>query len=534
IAVLSIVATLAFQSVAAAQYVTDFSRDECAGAAEQLQAERPNVPDGVIENYLYFVPDAGGCITTEGSPMPLIAALGAEAYDPDTGEVIGVVKDLDPDLSSGANSVAYQDFCGAFLPQLLTAQDYYDQQANAEEQAILNPDGDGLACTDEDEAFLSGNSGEPSGPENAQCIDGILDRDGDGQISPVEVAQAGADATQGYDPCSGDGQPTAPEDTGQPTGQANPDITDKCPFAADEEIIPALGFSPDVGCVVPEGAAIAIPVVGTLNMPVVDPETGEQIGIFKDLDPDLTSGDFSVTYQEFCGAFPTLEYPGVSFAGLSAQEYYDQEANAKEQAILDPNADGFACTSDDEAFLSGEMGYEPKFDLEDSWTGIVTQTDPDGETIEFDIEADMIPLSDIADDMIGEVIGEVGYPGVGCYGVWILDGFDGDEIMIEERVTEGRDKCFETPITLTPRDDGSLEYYFLDPSGIEGECILTLEGAPPPDVATDERKPSEIMDDLGITELPDTGGVSLFAPIGAYFLASGVLGIAAVSKRRAR
>jgi hypothetical protein len=180
------------------------SNDDCAGAAERLRAEQPNVQDGTFESYLNFIPDVGGCVIFEGlGPNLPIGALNAPVYDPDTGGELGMVKDLDPDLSSGDFSVTYQEFCGAFpTTDGMTAQEYHDQRANTKEQSILDPDGDGRACTSDDEAFLTGDAEQLAGQKAPQCINGILDRNGDGQIGSIEAAQAGADATQDVDPCT--------------------------------------------------------------------------------------------------------------------------------------------------------------------------------------------------------------------------------------------------------------------------------------------------------------------------------------------
>lgn len=127
--------TLAFSSVAMAQYVTFDSSGDCLGAADQLQSEQPNVQERQFENLLNFVPDVGGCIILEGSVAPQpVNALNAVVYEPNTGEELGLVKDLDPDLSSGANSTTYQEFCRAFPVVEQTAQQYYEQDANAKEQ----------------------------------------------------------------------------------------------------------------------------------------------------------------------------------------------------------------------------------------------------------------------------------------------------------------------------------------------------------------------------------------------------------------
>ena len=141
---LSVVATLTFASVAMAEssYAPSNSTRDCSGAEE---GQPPWIQ-------FYFLPDARGCIAegSEGSVSgPIVSDLNKVVFDADTGERLGVAKDLDPDLSSGANSVTYQGFCRDFdgVPEeAMTPQSYFEQTANAKEQAILDPDGDGLAC----------------------------------------------------------------------------------------------------------------------------------------------------------------------------------------------------------------------------------------------------------------------------------------------------------------------------------------------------------------------------------------------------
>ena len=177
LAALSAVFTLAFASVAMAQsvYTPRDSSVDCS-AAEEGQ------PPGIE---FYFVPDAGGCIAKGyeggGTPNPVLYDFSKVVFDPDTGERLGTVRELDPDLSSGANSLTHQEFCGSFdgLPErALTAQEYFEQVSDAEAQAILDPDGDGLACTQElkyvalGDSFSSGEGVPPfiSGKDGKEIV----------------------------------------------------------------------------------------------------------------------------------------------------------------------------------------------------------------------------------------------------------------------------------------------------------------------------------------------------------------------------
>lgn len=457
----------------------------CAGAAEQLAAEQPNVPDGTFESYLNYVSDVDGCLTFEGTDF--VGGLSVPVYDPDTGEDLGILKDLDPDLSSGDFSVAYEEFCGAFPTRFgETEQEYFEQSANDKERAILDPDGDGLACGVEDTSPPEGGGDEPS-------VEG--------------------------DPC--------------------------------ENPVGGLIYVPAVnGCLTIE-TIYALP--GIINGPVYDADdvkelleddtgtvaapwdTGEELGILKDLvdiDDMYEQIGFDLSFAEFCEDFPTTdiegyEVDGVSLAGLTAQEYYDQLANAQEKAILDPNGDGLACAPDDEAFLSGDFGDYDETLFEETWSGLVTQIAEDGAESEFWVEADIMPVSGMTEDFVGEVVGEATLVGLDCGGVWILKEVNEDSVVVEERITDGTiSNCVESvPITLTPREDDTLEYYFLDINGSVGEGMLTRQGSGAPE--GDPRLPSEIMGELGMTELPDTGGPTLPA-------AFAFLGIIALLARRTR
>lgn len=156
LAALSVLFTLAFASVAMAQsaYTPADSTIDCS-----------DVEEGTPGIEFFFVPDAGGCIAEGyeggGTPNPVLYDFGKVVFDPDTGERLGTVRDLDPDLSSGTNSLTHQEFCESFdgLPERArTAQEYFEQGADAEEQAILDPDGDGLACTQELKYVALGDS----------------------------------------------------------------------------------------------------------------------------------------------------------------------------------------------------------------------------------------------------------------------------------------------------------------------------------------------------------------------------------------
>lgn len=145
---LSAVFTLAFSSMAMAQstYAPFNSTVDCSAAEE---GQPPWIE-------FYFLPDAGGCIAegAEGNPYGLLVNdLNKVVFDADTGERLGVAKDLDPDLYRGANSVTTEEFCEALeaIPdQAITPKSYLEQYANVKERLVLDSNGDGLPCTTED------------------------------------------------------------------------------------------------------------------------------------------------------------------------------------------------------------------------------------------------------------------------------------------------------------------------------------------------------------------------------------------------
>lgn len=224
LAALSVVVTLAFSSVAMAQYITGTQEGpnsgECSDLAEKLGGGGPGGVD------LYYLPDVGGCIDVGGAGTfgPLVNTFNTTVLEPDTGERLGLVKDLDPDLTSGANSVTHQEVCRDFSESStpVTAQEYFDgysdvygtiEGANAKERAILDPNGDGLACTAEDTAFISGGTGGgdtgSSGGGSDQQYGGAP-----GVIGQPPAATPGGGGTPGGTGAPGDGGMTELPNTG--------------------------------------------------------------------------------------------------------------------------------------------------------------------------------------------------------------------------------------------------------------------------------------------------------------------------------
>lgn len=178
---LSLVVSLALAPTAMAQG-TDFT-GPCAVPAEQA-----GVP---TEDFFYYVPAINGCVLAEGQADPLLDQLNGPVYDADTGENLGLLKNVDQNLS---DAVTYDEFCGAF-PTLsygggITAQEYYDAEANAQERAILDPDGDGVACNGDDSPETPGGNGGNGATENQYADEdaGIAQYDGD-DVADDEITE---------------------------------------------------------------------------------------------------------------------------------------------------------------------------------------------------------------------------------------------------------------------------------------------------------------------------------------------------------
>ncbi|CAA9401471.1 MAG: Alkaline phosphatase [uncultured Rubrobacteraceae bacterium] len=150
---------LATSSSRSTYAISDSTRD-CSGAQE-------GQPPWIV---FFYLPDAGGCIAegAEGNPYGLLVNdLNKVVFHADTGERLGVAKDLDPDLFRGANKVTHQEFCEALkaIPdEAMTPKSYLQQYANVKERLILDPNGDGIACTAEDRRakigrFIKGTPG---------------------------------------------------------------------------------------------------------------------------------------------------------------------------------------------------------------------------------------------------------------------------------------------------------------------------------------------------------------------------------------
>ncbi len=114
-------------------------------------------------------------------------------------------------------------------------------------------------------------------------------------------------------------------------------------------------------------------------------------------------------------------------------------------------------------------------DSEDTWTGEITEIDEDGDIAgEYEAVVDLIPVDEMDESLIGDVVGEVSYS-LGCSGVWVLEEVDAYSVVVEEQIQEGTDNCVGYILhTLTPLGDGDLDYYYEnDENGNIGTGTLT-------------------------------------------------------------
>ncbi|MGH3089528.1 MAG: FG-GAP repeat domain-containing protein [Rubrobacteraceae bacterium] len=176
-----------------------------------------------------------------------------------------------------------------------------------------------------------------------------------------------------------------------------------------------------------------------------------------------------------------LRITGEDDASWTQTAYFVFEDGEWKNLFSDAEIDLFMPGTPFDEFVEAHGGGSDGFRFEDTWTGALTQTMEDGTMLDFELEVALMPISEMSADMSGEVVGETAQVGIECEGVWVLEEVGDDYIVVEERITDGADYCVEsTTITLTPLNDGSLEYYFLDSYGSVGEGILTRQGGTVP------------------------------------------------------
>lgn len=139
----------------------------------------------------------------------------------------------------------------------------------------------------------------------------------------------------------------------------------------------------------------------------------------------------------------------------------------------------FDTSDEDSANASGNSGLEldqaqpqssnePELGIEfgesanlanQTWTGLITEIDNDGgPTVEYNVRADIVPVSEMTVGGLGEVVGTVSYD-LGCSGIWVLEEVNGSSVLVTEQIEQGLNNCVETTyITLTPLSNGTLKY----------------------------------------------------------------------------
>lgn len=479
LAALTVVATLASASVAQAQYLTE-PIEECSGAAEQ-DFYKP----------LYFVPDTGGCIVEggAGSYGPLANTLNKIVYDPDTGESLGVVKNLDPDLSSGANGVTHQEFCEDFegTTTPVTAQEYFDGDseaygeledgANAQEQEILDPNGDGQACTSEDEDDGSGQ-------------DQYEDETDNGGQDQYEDETEGGGTTNG-----GSGGDGTDDDT------TASDIADA--IASDSANVTGASFD----ALPPEGTPNAV----SNNALTGFPTDGETYGI-------LTTGDAAIA------ATPNnAEDSGTANGGDEVRGDTDADVTVLKVDFDVP--EGANCLSLDFRFFSEEFPEYVGDQFNDTF--IAELDDSTWTTSGSDISAP----DNFAFDPDGDVV-SINSTGVANMSEADAEGttYDGATQLLQARsqITPGAHSLY-----LSILDQGDQIYdsaAFVDNvsafNATDADCQEGVQEGP-----KDPTPPKDNGDDK-IPVLPNTGGPALSLAVAGLLVGSGLLGLFVATRRR--
>ena len=182
--------------------------------------------------------------------------------------------------------------------------------------------------------------------------------------------------------------------------------------------------------------------------------------------PTYEVSDYSVTSEQTDGYTATVE---ADLVVSGTQQGTQQYPITQEFVWEDDEWQVIMRDAQIEAILgSGD-------DSEDTWTGGITEIDENGDIAgEYEAVVDLISVDEMDESMIGDVVGEVSYS-LGCSGVWVLEEVDAYSVVVEEQIQEGSDNCVGFILhTLTPLDDGELDYYYEnDENGNIGTGLLT-------------------------------------------------------------
>lgn len=182
--------------------------------------------------------------------------------------------------------------------------------------------------------------------------------------------------------------------------------------------------------------------------------------------PTYEVSDYSVTSEQIDGYTATVE---ADLVVSGTQQGTQQYPITQEFVWEDDEWQVIMRDAQIEAILgSGD-------DSEDTWTGGITEIDENGDIAgEYEAVVDLISIDEMDESMVGDVVGEVSYS-LGCSGVWVLEEVDAYSVVVEEQIQEGSDNCVGFILhTLTPLDDGELDYYYEnDENGNIGTGTLT-------------------------------------------------------------
>jgi hypothetical protein len=196
---LSLVMLLVFAATAGAQEGSPVGGDET------------NTPCG--RYYLSYIPEVNGCFIDEGQVNPTLDVTNNPIYDADTGEKLGLFKDV-VDLSAyfgswqgpyatefyctsgllGDDYEFSQDVAQAYYDGVPNASRFVTGTANAQERELMDPNGDGLACTPEDFSLTAGDMPDKEVPEEAPTTQ-YADNDDDDIASTPDTGGPSLGAT---------------------------------------------------------------------------------------------------------------------------------------------------------------------------------------------------------------------------------------------------------------------------------------------------------------------------------------------------
>lgn len=155
-----------------------------------------------------------------------------------------------------------------------------------------------------------------------------------------------------------------------------------------------------------------------------------------------------------CGTLAAKEFGKLISLLFTAGE----QINAFAGQVMEDFNGPYSVTVNHEPSSNDETGSH----LRQSWSGEVTER-VDGEVVPslsgYRAEADIIPVSEMTEETVGEVVGKVSYGSLDCRGSWTLKEVKEDSVVVEEQIEEGAGSCVASgTVTLTPQENGTLKY----------------------------------------------------------------------------